>query len=160
MSFFPACKQNKSLSLRLHYNTCHMKRFDQENLFLCFLSTSLIYPRLASFLSVLSLVFQTVVTQPHSKYFCIALKDIKWHFIVRVFIIFWYTTTKGIFRCLDKQWYQWLIKLIAYNITTVLSIIAWDLIRYHHLTFIDGKYISYLSLSIEVFSSKLFLTKF
>ena len=50
--------------------------------------------------------------------------------------------------------------LIAYNIMTVFSIIAWYLIREHHLVYIGRKYISYLSLSIKVFRCNLFLTKF
>ena len=43
------------------------------------------------------------------------------------------------------------INLIAYNVTTVLSIIAWYLIRDLQLVYIYRKYISYLSLSVEVF---------
>ena len=42
----------------------------------------------------------------------------------------------------------------------VLSIIAWHFIRYHHLVYIDHKYISYLSLPIKVFGCNFFLTKF
>ena len=68
--------------------------------------------------------------------------------------------TKFIYTCLDRQWYQCLIDLIAGNITTVFSIIALHLIRHHHLVYIDRKYISYLSLSLEVSSHNLFLTKF
>ena len=51
------------------------------------------------------------------------------------------------------------INLIAYNITTVLFIIAWHFIRDRHLVYINRKYISYLSLSIKVFSCNLFLIK-
>ena len=61
---------------------------------------------------------------------------------------------------LDKQWYQCPINLIAYNITTVLSIIAWHLIRDCRLIKIDRKYISYLSLAIKVYSCNLLLKKF
>ena len=60
---------------------------------------------------------------------------------------------------LDKQWYHCPIDLIAHNITTVLSIVAWYLIKDHQLLYIDRKYFSYLSLFIEVFSRNLFLTK-
>ena len=61
---------------------------------------------------------------------------------------------------LDKQWYQCFIDLIAYNITTVLSIIARHFIRNHHLVYIDRKYVSYLSLPIKIFGCNLFLTKY
>ena len=91
---------------------------------------------------------------------CFFLRDIEWHCIGRVFIVLWHAITKYIFTRLDKQWYQCLVNLIAYNITTVFSIFALYLIRYHHLVHINRKYISYLSLSIKVFSCNLFLTKF
>ena len=42
----------------------------------------------------------------------------------------------------------------------VFPIIAWHLIRYHQLVYINRKYVSYLSLSIKVFGCNLFLTKF
>ena len=90
--------------------------------------------------------------------FC--LGDIKRHCIGRVFIVLSHAITKYIFRCLVKQRYQCPINLIAHNITTALSIIAWHIIRDHRLVYIDRKYISYLPLSIKVFSCNLFLTKF
>ena len=80
------------------------------------------------------------------------LRDIKWHCIGRVFIALWHAITKYIPRCLDEQWYQCPINLIAYNIKTVLSIIAWHLIRDHHPVYISRKIISYLSLPITDFS--------
>ena len=42
----------------------------------------------------------------------------------------------------------------------VFSIIAWYLIRDHHLIYINRKYISYLSLSIKVFSCNLLIPNF
>ena len=69
--------------------------------------------------------------------------------------------SKYIFRCLNKQWYVCLpIYLTAYNIPAVFSIIAWHLIRKHHLVYIDRKYFSYLSLLVKVFSNHHFLTEF
>ena len=62
----------------------------------------------------------------------ICLKNIKWHCIGWVFVVLWHTITKYIFRHLDKHWYQYYIDLIAYNLTAVLSIIAWHFIRKHH----------------------------
>ena len=116
-------------------------------------------------LSVQLPIFQIAVTQTHSKSFYIEtptlFPQIHWMtFIGRVFIVLWHNMTKYIFRRLNKQWYQCPIDLIAYNITTILSIIEWNLIRYHQPNYIDRKYISYLPLSIEVFSRNLFLTKF
>ena len=144
-----------------------MEHLDHENLSLYVLSTFSTYHGRTCllFLLVLSPFFQITMTQPHSKSFCIEpstlfLRDIKWHCIGRVFIILWYAITKYIFSRLDKQWYQSPIDLIAYKITTVLSILASHLIRDHHHIYIDCKYISYLSLSITVFSCNLFLTKF
>ena len=93
----------------------------------------------------------------HPRFF---LRDIEWHCIGRVFIVLWHAITKYIIGCLVKQWYQCPIGLIAYNITTVLSIIAWHLIRDHHAVYINRKCINYSSLSMEVFSCNLFLTKF
>ena len=117
------------------------------------------------FLSVLSLFFQIIVTQPHSISFYIEtptpFPQKHWMTLYRQSFYRVVTRiTKYISRCLDKQWHQCLISLITYNITTVLSIIAWHLIRYHHLVYIDRKYISYLSLSIKVFGCNLLLTKF
>ena len=66
----------------------------------------------------------------------ICLKNIKWHCIGRVFVVLWHAITKYIFRHLDKHWYQCYIDLIAYNMTAVLSIIAWHFIRKHH--FVSG----------------------
>ena len=80
------------------------------------------------------------------------LRDIKWYCIGRVFIALWQAITKYIPRCLDEQWYQCPINLIAYNLKTVLSIIAWHFIRDHHPVYISRKIISYLSLPITVFS--------
>ena len=92
---------------------------------------------------------------------CFFLRDIEWYCIGRAFILLRHAMTKYIFRCLDEERYQQCpINLIAYNITTFLSIVAWHLIRDHHLVCINRKYISYLSLFMKVFSCNLFLTKF
>ena len=69
----------------------------------------------------------------------ICLRNIKWHCIGRAFVVLRHAITKYIFRCLDKQWYQCSIDLITYNITAVLSIIAWHFIRNHHFVYIDCK---------------------
>ena len=82
-------------------------------------------------------------------------KSIKWHCIGRVLIVLWHVITKCIFTHLDKKWYQCFIDLIAYNRTIFLSIIAWHFVRNHHLVYIDGKYISYLSLPLKVFDCNL-----
>ena len=119
-------------------------------------------------LSVLSPVFQIDVTQLHSKSFCIEPPTLfpqrYWMVLYwQSFIVLWHAVTKYIFRCLDEQWYQCPINYnitIAYNLTIVLSIIEWHLIRDHHLVYIDRKYISYLYLSIKVFGCNLFFTKF
>ena len=90
----------------------------------------------------------------------LCLENIKWHWIGRVFIMLWHAITKCIFRRLDKPWYRCFIDLIAYNITAVLSIIAWHFIRDHHLVDINRGYINYSSLPVKVFGCNLFLIKF
>ena len=69
-NFYLVSRQNQSLILPLHCNTCRKERLDHENLSLYVLSTFSTYHRRTYLLSVLSLVFQIAVTQLYSKYFC------------------------------------------------------------------------------------------
>ena len=68
-NFWLVCRQNRSLTLPLHCNTCHMEHLDHENLSLCVLSTFSTYHGRIFLLLVLLSVFQTAATQPHSKSF-------------------------------------------------------------------------------------------
>ena len=87
------------------------------------------------------------------------LRNIKWRCVDRVFVALRHVISKYIFRRLDKQWYN-SIYLIAYNILSILSIIAWHFIRKHDLIYINRKYTSYWSLLIKFFRCSLYLTKF
>ena len=156
-SFYFVCRRSRSLTLPLHCNTCRMEDLDHENSSLCVLATFLVYHgRICLLLvSVLLSVFQVAATQPHSKLSILkhplrCLRNIKWHCTSRVLIALRYVIAKYIFRSLDKQWCN-VIYLIAYNIPTVLSIIAWHFIGKHHLVYIDCKYIIYLPLFVKVF---------
>ena len=147
--------QNQSLRQLLHCNAFHVEHLDHENLSLCVLSTFLTcHWRTCLFvLSVLSPLFHVTVTQSHSKYFHTEPPTLfpqrHWMTLSRQrFIVLLHTITKYIPKCLDKQWYQCPINLIAYNITTFLSIIAWHLIRDHHPVYINRKYISYFHKSL------------
>ena len=127
-NFYLVCRQSRSLTLPLHCNTHPLKHLDHENLSLCVLSTFSTYHGRTYLLSVLLSVFQTAVTQPHSKSFILrhqlhCLRNIQWHCIDRVFIILWHTITKCIFRRLDKQWYQCFIDLITYNMAGALPLL-------------------------------------
>ena len=72
-NFYLVCRQNRSLTLPLHCNTCYVEDLNHENLSLCIFSTFSIYHGRTCllFLSVLSPFFQITVTQPHSKSFYI-----------------------------------------------------------------------------------------
>ena len=72
-NFHLGCRQNQSLTLPLHCNTCRMEHLDHGNLSLYVLFTFSTYHGRTCllFLSVLSLVFQIALTQPHSNSFCI-----------------------------------------------------------------------------------------
>ena len=133
----PVCIQNQSLTQRLHCNACYMEHFDHKNLSLCVLSrfsAFSFYCLCRHFFKQLWLnLIPNLSLFKHPPLFLI---DIERHCIDRIFIVLWHTITKYIFRCLDEQWYQRPINLITYNITTNLSIIAWCLIRYHHLVYI------------------------
>ena len=48
-NFYLVCRQNRSLTLPLHCNTCHMEHLDHKNLSLCVLSTFLTYHRRTCF---------------------------------------------------------------------------------------------------------------
>ena len=71
--FYLVCRQNRSLTLPLHYNTCRMEHINDKNWSLCVFSTFSTYhgPTCLLLLLVLLSFFQTATTQPHSKYFCI-----------------------------------------------------------------------------------------
>ena len=164
---FLLCRQNRSLTMSLDCNTCRMEHFGHENLSLWVLSTFLTYNGVLVFSLYqfccqffkqlwLNLIPNLFILKHPLR----CLKSIKWHCIGRVFVVLWHAIAKYIFRLLDKQWHQCPIKMIAYNITAVLTIISWHLIRNHHLVYIDWKYISYLSLPIEVFSCNIFINTF
>ena len=74
-NFYLVCRQNRSLTLPVHCNTCRMEYLDPENLSICvcFFFRFLTYLGRTCLLlsSVLSPVFQIAVTQPHSKSFYI-----------------------------------------------------------------------------------------
>ena len=74
-NFNLVCRQNRSLTLPLNCNTCHMEHHDHENLSLCVRSTFSTYHGCTCLLllSVLSPFFQITVTQPHSKSFNIKI---------------------------------------------------------------------------------------
>ena len=63
------CRQNRSLTLPFHCNTCRMEQLGHENLSLIVLSTFSAYDGRICFLLILLSVFQTAATQPHSKSF-------------------------------------------------------------------------------------------
>ena len=71
--FYLVCRQNRSLTLLLHYNTCRMEYIDHEKWSLYVFSTFSTYhgPTCLLLLLVLLSFFQTATTQPYSKYFCI-----------------------------------------------------------------------------------------
>ena len=90
-------------------------------------------------------------TQPHSrcckKHSLLYLRNLEWYCIIKVRIVLRYTIARYVLRYLDKQWYEsYSAYLIAYNILSVLSIIAGHFKRDYHLFCIDWKYFSYLLL--------------
>ena len=72
-NFYLVSRQNRSLTLPLHCNTCRMEHLGHENLPLCVLSTFPTYHGCTCLLLllVLSPVFHIAVTQPYSKSFYI-----------------------------------------------------------------------------------------
>ena len=131
-------------SVNLCVEIHRMEHLDHENLSLCVLSTFSTYYERTCLLLLLVL-----------------LSVFKWHCVGGVLVILWYPIAKYDFGLFDKQWYNCFpIYLIAYNIPPVFSIIAWDLIRKHHLVYNDRKYVSHLSLLVKVFRYNLYQTKF
>ena len=105
-----------------------MRSFHVLNLLLTYLSSLFISYVLFCEIDVTQPLFKSFPTESSMHF----LRDIERNRIGRVFIVLLHAITKHIFRRFDKKWYQCLIKFIGYNITTVLSIIAWHLIRDHH----------------------------
>ena len=66
-NFYLVCRQNRSLTLPLHCNTCRMEHLDHENLSLCvlFKFSTCRERNCLLLLLVLLPVFQIAVTQPH-----------------------------------------------------------------------------------------------
>ena len=132
-NFYLLCILNQSLTQLLHCNACCMEHLGHENLSLCVLSTFSTY-HWRTYLLFLSILWLNLIPNLFAlRHLPVFLWHIEWHCIARTFIILWHAITKDIFTCIDKQWYQCLIDLIAYNITTAFSIIAWHLLRDHHL---------------------------
>ena len=136
-----------------------MRSFHIFNLPWTYLLSPFIGP-VASFLnSCDSTSFQMFLYWVRHPLWC--LRNIKCHCVGGVLVILSYAIAKYFFGCLDKQWYNCFpVYLIAHNIPPVFSIIAWHLIRKHHLVYIDCRYVSYLSLLVKVFRCNLYLTKF
>ena len=123
-NFYLVCRQNRSLTLPVHCNTCRMEYLDPENLSICVCFFFQIFNLPWTFMSSPFIGSVTSFSNScDSTSFQIFLY-LDTNSSASVFIALCHTITKYIFRRLDKQWHWCFIYLITYDIARVLSIIA------------------------------------
>ena len=89
------------------------------------------------------------------------LRNIEWHCIDWVLVLFRYAIAKYVLWCFDKKWHDHLpIYLIANIIPSILPIIAWHFIKDHNFVCIIHKCVSYLPSLVKGFRCNIYSTKF
>ena len=120
------CKQSQSLTLLLHCNTYHVKHLDhgQYVLFMCLAQQVYIYFSFYRLLSSNTKQINLISDVSIMKHPLRKLRNTEIHRISWALVLL----CKYVLCCLDKQWYdRFPIYIITYNLTPVLSIIAWNL---------------------------------